>query len=211
MKKISALKLSSTVDLHMEGLRRLRNMWLDENVLCYEDGVPEKRHGDPMIFLAGPTSRDGMPDYKWRKDAVHYLRLYGYSGNILVPEPRGYSYLADMDNDDFTVSEKIYQWEYDGIRRATCLVFWIPRNMEQLLGITTNREFGQALVRAEHDIEFSRRLYIGWPANAKKMGSHNFELMRAKVGRKEGDHFTSLEELCKDLASLFEIDSDIPF
>lgn len=210
MKNMSALRLSATVDLHMEGLRRLRNMWLDSKVLFYEDEVPAKRVGDPMIFLAGPTSRDGIPDYMWRKDAIFFLRTFGYEGKILIPEPRGYSYLADRNDDDFTDSHNIHQWEYDGIHRCDALVFWIPRNLEQLLGITTNRELGQALERAKTSQDFSRSLFIGWPKNAKKMGSMNFELEQAEVGRMKGNHYTSLEALCKELASDFVFDDDLP-
>lgn len=206
----NALQLSQTIALHREGLERLLSMWLDPKVLFYEDPVPEQETSS-AIFLAGPTSRHGIPDYMWRKDAVHFLRRYGYSGKILVPEPRGYSYLAKERPDDFTDAQKIYQWEYAGLKRATHRVFWIPRNKEQLLGLTTNREIAQWMGRAENSKKISASLYIGWPDDAAKTGSLNFELQQSKVGIKKGEHFRSLEELCKELAAVFELDDDIPF
>jgi len=197
---IDELKLSQTVAKHKEGLERLLAMWLDPNVLFYEDEIPEKKMCNPTVFLAGPTSRHGIPDYIWRKDAIHYLRHSGYWGKIIVPEPRGYSYLAGTAFNDFTDAEKIYQWERRGIHQSNDVVFWIPRNRQQLLGLTTNREVGQLMGRAEHDKELSEHLYIGWPEKADSMGSLNYELNQAKVGVKKGGHFNSLEDLCRRLS-----------
>lgn len=208
MRKTDSLSLSAVVDLHMEGLRRLRAMWLDTKVLFYEDEVPEKR--EDLIFLAGPTSRDGIPDYMWRKDAVHFLRLYGYEGRILVPELRGYSYLAERSKDDFTDTDTIIRWEHVALKNASHRVFWIPRNREQLLGLTTNREISQWMGRAESNESISESLFIGWPHDAVNMASMDFELQESRVGRKKGGHYTSLEALCKELASFFD-DFDIPF
>ena len=210
MKRLDSLALSNTIDLHEEGLKRLRRMWLDPKVLFYEDKIPRGSSDEKTVFLAGPTSRDGIPDYMWRKDAVHFLRVHGCTGNILVPEPRGYSYLAEDCEDDFTDAERIYEWEHEGIRNATYPIVWIPRNMQQLLGLTTNREIGQLMGRAEHETLLSKNLFIGWPQSAKKIGSLEFELRKAEVGFLKGEHFTSLEELCKEIGSRFEND-DIPF
>lgn len=196
----------------MQGLSRLRNMWLDPKVLFYDNLLPEMFTTlCPAVFLAGPTSRDGIPDYMWRKDAIHYLRSNGYDSYILVPEHRGQSYLShDASGDDFTDTVDVHQWEYDGLWRATYRLFWIPRNLQQLLGITTNREFAQWTARAESSPEISRSLFIGWPDDAKKMGSMRFELEKSNVGHKKGDHFTSLEELCKKLASEAVFEDTLP-
>lgn len=211
MKYTEGLKISHIVATHEEGLRRMRDMWLDPNVFFYDDEVPEKKEGDTMIFLLGPTSRDGIPDYMWRKDAVHYLRSAKYVGKILIPEYRGGSYLSLEGTADFTDARKIFVWEHNGIRRSSALLAWIPRNGQQLLGLTTNRELGQAMGRAEHDKKWSKRLFIGWPENAKNMGSIGFELEDAKVGHLEGGHFDSLQKMCEKVASLFEAEDDIPF
>lgn len=208
---IDTLKLSQTVAKHREGLDRLLAMWLDPDVLFYEDDIPEKNfdHPHPSVFLAGPTSRHGIPDYMWRKDAVHYLRSYGYWGKIYVPEPRGYSYLADERSDDFTNAHKIYWWENRGIRQATNVVVWIPRDKQQLLGLTTNREVGQLMGRAEFDKDLSDHLWIGWPKEAEHMGSLNYELSQAGVGAKKGEHFNSLEDLCKEIVDYQPTDDEI--
>lgn len=196
----SAFELKGPITRHKEGLDRLLAMWLDPKVLFYGDKIPGDEDLDPVVFLAGPTSRDAIPDYIWRKDAVHFLRQYGFKGYILVPEPRGYSNLAEERKEDFTDAQLIYEWEYEGLQQATHRVFWIPRNKEQLLALTTNREIGQWMGRAENNPIISDNLYIGWPDNAIKMGSLKFELNKSRVGAKEGDHFCSLEELCKAVA-----------
>lgn len=208
---IDVLKLSQTVTNHRIALERLLSMWLDPNVLFYEDEIPEKKEGNPSVFLAGPTSRHGIPDYMWRKDAVHCLRSYGYCGKIYVPEPRGYSYLADERSDDFTSAEQIYYWENRGIHQAVDVVVWIPRDKQQLLGLTTNREVGQLMGRAENDPDLSSHLYIGWPDHAEHMGSLNYELKQSGVGAKKGEHFDSLQSLCREIAGARGIDEDTLF
>lgn len=184
-------------------------MWLDPHVLFYEDEVFEK-YATNSVFLAGPSSRDGIPDYMWRKDAVFFLRKYGYTGYIIVPEPRGYSFLSKKMT-DFTNRAEIPRWERYGLRTATYILFWIPRNREQLLGLTTNREIGQWMGKAEHDSQANKKLFIGWPDGAVNMGSLSMEIEEGKIGHLNGEHFVSLGTMCRAVVSQSEPDSDIPF
>ena len=202
MKATDHTMIHAIIGRHREGLDRLEKMWKDPKVLFYGDSIPKKRKSVCSIFLAGPTSRDAVPDYMWRKDAVHFLRVNGFTGLIFIPEPRGDSYLAERSEFDFTDSQVIYKWEHRGLKQATHRVFWIPRNKQQLLGLTTNREIGQWLGRAEYDQTISKSLFIGWPKNAVNMGSLAFELESSGVGYKQGKYFTSLLELCKQLVSV---------
>ena len=56
-------------------------MWDDEKVLCYQDAEGSTWNQD-SIFLAGPSSREDVLEFKWRSLAVHYLREAGFIGII---------------------------------------------------------------------------------------------------------------------------------
>jgi len=62
-------------------------MWDDPLVYHYQElqDVPEDM---PSVFLAGPSSREDVLEFKWRPFAVHLLRLHGFQGVIVIPEPR---------------------------------------------------------------------------------------------------------------------------
>ena len=201
-------KISSVIDLHANGLCRLKAMWEDERALFYDDKIGHsldqlRRQG--AVFLGGPTSRDAIPDYLWRKDAHHYLRTAGFDGFIIAPEFRGQSYLLNTFKDDFTSSDFVHKWERVGLRHSKYRVFWVPRNREQLLGLTTNRELGQWMAIAENDKRVSERLFIGWSDNAISMGSVEYEIGTSHVGHallNGANHYTSLEELCNNVANM---------
>ncbi|MCA9677894.1 MAG: hypothetical protein KC464_22915, partial [Myxococcales bacterium] len=85
------------------------------------------------IFLAGPTPRS-VEVASWRPAALALLAARGYDGVVFVPEPRyqrwSRSYVDQVD------------WELDALASADCVVFWIPRDLDELPGFTTNVEFG---------------------------------------------------------------------
>jgi hypothetical protein len=35
------------------------------------------------------------------------------------------------------------EWEYEALQKSSGIIFWIPRNMKSLPGLTTNVEFGR--------------------------------------------------------------------
>lgn len=118
------------------------------------------------IFLAGPTYRinpetvtvtsegNDVPR-SWREDAIRYFDDVRYDGVVYYPEwpnnekPDGWTYEAQV------------QWETDALNAADVIVFWIPRNMKDLPGLTTNIEFGEWM--------HSDRILVGAPDNADKM------------------------------------------
>lgn len=85
------------------------------------------------IFLAGPTPRTADVE-SWRPAALALLAARGYDGTVFVPERRDQgpvaSYIDQID------------WELAGLARADCILFWIPRELTQMPGFTTNVEFG---------------------------------------------------------------------
>lgn len=86
------------------------------------------------IFLAGPTPRS--PDVpSWRPQALRLFADLHYDGVVFVPEAR--------DGDLRWSYEAQIQWEDEALNRADCILFWVPRDMQTLPGLTTNHEFGE--------------------------------------------------------------------
>jgi 8-oxo-dGTP pyrophosphatase MutT (NUDIX family) len=85
------------------------------------------------IFLAGPTPRD-KANPSWRPEALRLLEGEGFDGHVFVPEPRGGIWKGDYIGQ--------VGWEEEGLNRADSVVFWIPRDMATMPGLTTNDEWG---------------------------------------------------------------------
>ena len=86
------------------------------------------------VFLAGPTPRDKSVA-SWRPNALRLLEEAGYDGIVYVPEPRDGAWSPDG-------YEAQVDWEEAALKRADCIVFWIPRVMETMPALTTNTEWG---------------------------------------------------------------------
>jgi hypothetical protein len=105
------------------------------------------------IFLAGPTAGEGK--FSWRTDAIEMFRQLGFDGHLFVPEPNGFDWPTPEQHD------AIVDWEVDGLNRADCILFWVPRNMETMPGLTTNIEYGEWFK--------SGKVVLGSPGDAPKM------------------------------------------
>lgn len=105
------------------------------------------------IFLAGPTPRSNS-HINWRTEALLLLNAAGYDGTVFVPQPADGSW--NPDGYDEQVS-----WEEAALKRADCIVFWIPRDMAALPGLTTNHEFGVW--------QDSGKVVLGTPPGAAKV------------------------------------------
>ena len=143
-------------------------MWDDSLVYCYQNLEPVP---DDMlsIFLAGPSSRDDVLNFKWRPYARHYLREAGFQGIIIVPEPR---------NDDWSFKEtfptEIVEWETTRLLQVTLGFIWIPRHPVQLPGRVTNTESGFLAGMAYANPErFKERMIWGYPTDAWKVKSEH--------------------------------------
>lgn len=89
--------------------------------------------GKNSIFLAGPTPR-GENAVSWRKDAVRILEELGFDGVVYVPE-----YSTWKPKEDYVDQA---MWERNALTEADVIVFWIPRDLKEMPGYTTNVEFG---------------------------------------------------------------------
>lgn len=106
------------------------------------------------IFLAGPSLRPGQDIESWRTTAIQILQDKGYDGVVFCPENDG------SFNEEFNYDEQV-QWEEKCLNVADCIVFWIPRDLKELPGFTTNDEFGYW--------KNSGKVVFGAPVSAEKV------------------------------------------
>jgi hypothetical protein len=106
------------------------------------------------IFLAGPTPR-GDDVKSWRPEACEFLRAQGFEGHVFVPEADGGGWLGDYEGQ--------VHWEWEALGIAACAFFWVPRNLENMPGFTTNVEYGFMTAFAPH------RVVLGAPQDAPKL------------------------------------------
>lgn len=89
--------------------------------------------GEKSIFLAGPTPRNKVYQ-SWRSAACQMLEDVGFDGVVYVPE-----YSNGEPKEDYVDQAN---WEYEALSEATVILFWIPRELPEMPGFTTNVEFG---------------------------------------------------------------------
>lgn len=106
------------------------------------------------IFLAGPSPR-GNNEYDWRPEALEILKNENFSGDVYVPLPRDNKFKGDFDYDSQI------EWELKYLEASKVIIFWIPRDIQNLPGFTTNVEFGMFLK--------SGKIVLGYPSDAPKM------------------------------------------
>ena len=104
------------------------------------------------IFLAGPTPRDAGVQ-SWRPAAIEELRKQGFDGTVFIPEDADWSTKFSYDDQ--------VEWELQALHSATCVLFWVPRELVQMPALTTNVEFGLFASR--------RNVVLGYPHEAVKM------------------------------------------
>ena len=114
-----------------------------------------KKHS-PSIFLAGPTVRGHQQHLhpSWRFKAANLFRDKGFKGSLIIPE------FVDISESD-KGRKDIPLWEYEGLKTADCILFWIPRTRE-LIGLTTNFELG-------YWIKDRKKLVYGRPDDAYRI------------------------------------------
>lgn len=108
------------------------------------------------VFLAGPTNTEKS----WRENALKELQRQGYDGTIFVPEPRNGKWRSDYD-------EQVI-WEDKALNRSDAILFWIPRDLKDMPGLTTNDEWdiGSPHIRPN--------LFLGLPIMQKRFDIKNF-------------------------------------
>jgi hypothetical protein len=133
-------------------------------------GVRKKKFS---VFLAGPTPRSA--DVKsWRPAMLEALYRAGYSGNVFLPENRHLGSHYDFDQQ--------IPWEVNGLYGCDLIVFWIPRNLKDMPGFTTNIEYGEWM--------HSGKIVVGFPEDAV-----NTRYIKKRCEMNGTPLFHSLEEM----------------
>jgi 8-oxo-dGTP pyrophosphatase MutT (NUDIX family) len=110
---------------------------------------------DASVFLAGPTPRSADVA-SWRPAVLELIRSqWAGPGRLVVfvPEPRDGGAWAEYDDQRL--------WELRWLSVADQVVFWVPRAMATLPGLTTNDEWGW--------LKDSGRAVFGSPDDAVKV------------------------------------------
>ncbi|WP_329564358.1 nucleoside 2-deoxyribosyltransferase domain-containing protein [Streptomyces uncialis] len=97
---------------------------------------PLPASGSPSVFLAGPTPDRSAPAPSWRPAALDTLTAQWNSETpltVLSPESRNGQRAARYEDQ--------VDWETTARQNATAILFWIPRDLRTMPGMTTNVEF----------------------------------------------------------------------
>ena len=106
--------------------------------------------GKESIFLAGPIPRKNEVK-NWKEDAIKYLEILKYDGIVYIPEKQNKKVVeGDLDETN---------WEINAMTNAKKIVFWIPRRFPDMLGLTTNIEFGMTITFKANDIVVNPSLF----------------------------------------------------
>ncbi len=145
---------------------------------------------EPVIFLAGPTVRGHQEHLQpsWRFEAIEIFEKLGFQGALIVPE-----FASKTESDKGRLD--IPLWEYNGLKKADCILFWIPRTKE-LIALTTNWEHGYWFAR---DIN---RVILGYPPLGSENSYRNgyIDIMYREINKEldiEPMIYNTLEETIK--------------
>lgn len=139
------------------------------NEIRYETPIKDIDFNKITIFLAGPTVRGNQPHLtSWRFEAIELFKKKGFNGNLIIPE-----FTDKTESDKYRYDLPV--WEFNGLQKSKIIMFWIPRTRE-LIGLTTNHEFGYWLARERSKIIYGRPddayrityLDIMWVEDAKR-------------------------------------------
>ena len=153
----------------------------------------------PVVFLAGPTVRGNQPHLtSWRFEAIQEFEKYKFHGYLIVPE-----FTSKTESDKS--KEWIPHWEFSGLLNAHARMFWIPRTRE-LIGLTTNMEFGYWQGREPQSIVYGR------PADAYRIAY--LDIMWKAVAAETNTYvpviYNNLKETIVATIALASINYEIP-
>lgn len=131
-------------------------------VVHAHESAPEVLRGS--IFLAGPTPRDAATP-SWRPEALRLLAAAGFDGVVFVPEPRDGAWARDYHGQ--------IAWEEAHLHMADVVLFWLPRELGRMPGLTTNDEWG-----VHKD---SGKVVFGAPPGAEKVRYQQYYAERLRV------------------------------
>ena len=139
----------------LKGVKVLRPNKKGSSEMTPLDGTDMKN----SIFLAGPCPR-GDDKWDWRDEAIKLLQEKGFKGTVINPTNPNFDSI-DLD--------KQTKWEYEGMHKASAILFWIDRS-EAHPAFTTNIEAGEWFGK--------KGVFVGFPKNSWK---NNYFEARSKL------------------------------
>lgn len=134
------------------------------------------------IFLAGPCPRKDYSD-DWRNEALRILEELGFEGNVITPTNDRFQELRDNYGNDALVQQT--RWEYEAMKKASAIVFWVDRHIDRgFPAFTTNIEFGDWYDR--------EGTYFGFPEGADKN-----EYLKVRLDMVGKPYYTELKDVLK--------------
>lgn len=163
------------------------------NIIYLQEDLEDVKYLDgKSIFLAGPTPiKDDSGLFQktfnlftentksWRNEALSYFKKEKFKGTILIPEER------NGDSLPFEWDSQI-DWEQESLKKSDIILFWIPRDLNDLPGFTTNIEFGYWVATNPS------KIIVGAPKNTPKMKYIKYLCDVNKV-----DYIENLEKIIK--------------
>ncbi len=110
------------------------------------------------------------------------LQNHGFKGNVFVPE-------YEIVDDAVDYGDEHIDWEHKCLKEADLILFWVPRNLKNMHGLTTNIEWGRW--------ESSGKVLLGYPDHAERMGYMKYYAKKHQV------------PIFHDLAEMLEHASDM--
>lgn len=138
------------------------------------------------IFLAGPSPRKPS-DRNWREEALKILEEANFNGVVFAPIYRD----AKKLDESFDYDAQI-EWETKHLNASDIVAFWVPRDLKELPGFTTNVEFGLWVK--------SGKVLLGSPPDAEKMAYLNWWADKESV-----ETFDDLTKLLKRAVEKLEV------
>lgn len=114
-------------------------------IFFYDDDIEKRSINTNSIFLAGPTRRGDNTRTSWRRQALELISLHTPAPDVFVPEFRD----GHFSMERFSANYSPVAWETTGLARASCVLFWMPFDRGDYLGLTTRSEVAAELVRAK--------------------------------------------------------------
>lgn len=132
------------------------------------------------VYLAGPCART-KEQTRWQEQAIEILNKY--ATDIVIVDPTNLETNDTLEGFDWN---KENEWEHETMWRADKIIFWVPRDLKEMPGWTTNIEFGYWIG------SFPQKVFYGRPKDAPK--TEYLDWLFKKQKPKE-NIYDSLEEL----------------
>lgn len=114
------------------------------------------------IFLAGPTPGKNL-QLGWRPSALLLFNAIEFGGGqVFVPETKQAIFEGERESETSGYYMQQVEWEHKALEACDVVMFWVPREIPDMMALTTNVEFGRYIGK--------KPCIYGRPTDAPKCG-----------------------------------------